>query len=177
MIDKKSLINLLDTDNLEYKLYDHPALFTVEDSKKMRGKIEGAHTKNLFLKNKKNNFFLFSCLESTIINLKILKQRLNLGSISFAGNKYLQVILNVQPGAVTPFGLLNDNEKKVKFFLDLKLNEFNSINFHPLVNTATINIKRDALYNFFKINDIVIHFINFETYKTYEIKTLKHYGK
>ena len=177
MIDDKLLIKLLDKNNINHILYKHPPLFTVDDSRKLRGNIKGGHTKNLFLKNKKNNFFLFSCLESTMIDLKLLKQRLNLSTISFAGEKYLHELLGVKPGAVTPFGLLNDNEKKVKFFLDLKLNEFNSINFHPLVNTATINIKRDALYNFFKINDIVIHFINFETYKTYDFETLESYGK
>ena len=55
--EAKSLIQLLDTYNLEYKLYTHPPLFTVEDSKKMRGKIKGAHTKNLFLKCKNQIYF------------------------------------------------------------------------------------------------------------------------
>ena len=161
MIDDKSLIELLNKKNIDYVLYTHPPLFTVNDSKKLRGNIVGAHTKNLFLKNKKNNFYLFSCLESTTIDLKFLKQRLNLGNISFAGEKDLYELLNVSPGAVTPFGLLNDNEKKIKFFLDLKLNNFDSFNFHPLINTATINIKRNAFYNFFKINNISINLINF----------------
>ena len=166
MIDDKSLIKLLDENHMHYVLYAHPPLFTVEDSKKLRGNINGAHTKNLFLKNKKNKFYLFSCLESTKIDLKRLKQRLNLGNISFAGEKYLHELLSVKPGAVTPFGLLNDNQKKIKFFFDLKLNNFNSFNFHPLVNTATINIKRNDFYKFFKINNITINFINFETYST-----------
>ena len=63
---------------------------------------------------------------------------IKLGNLSFADGKYLYELLNVEPGSVTPFGLLNDNEKKIKFFLDLKLNKFDSFNFHPLVNTATI---------------------------------------
>ena len=63
MIDKKSLIKLFDRQKLEYKLYNHPPLFTVEDSKNMRGPIEGAHTKNLFLKNKKTIFFLSPVLK------------------------------------------------------------------------------------------------------------------
>ena len=57
MIDNKSLIKLLNTNNFKYKLYTHAPLVTVEDSKKMRGKIKGGHTKNLFLKNK-SSFFL-----------------------------------------------------------------------------------------------------------------------
>ena len=165
MIDKKSLINLLDTDNLEYKLYDHPALFTVEDSKKMRGKIEGAHTKNLFLKNKKNNFLLITCVENTLVDLKLLRKNLNLGSISFASEKYLNELLNVAPGAVTPFGLLNDTHHKIKFYIDIKLNDFDSFNFHPLVNTATLNIKKKDFFNFFMDNTIKINLLNLNTFE------------
>ncbi len=170
MINFKSLIRLLDEKNINYTLHFHPSLFTVDDSKKLRGNINGAHTKNLFLKNKKNNFYLFSCLESTKIDLKLLQKRMNLGNISFAKEKSLLELLCVKPGAVTPFGLLNDSENKIKFFIDLKLDDFNSFNFHPLVNTTTINIKREDFYNFFKINNIEINFINFETYNIHGIK-------
>ena len=170
MINHKSLIKLLDEKKINFTLYNHPPLFTVDDSKKLRGNINGAHTKNLFLKTKKNNFYLFSCLESTKIDLKLLKQRMNLNSLSFAGDKYLHELLNVKSGAVTPFGLLNDNEKKINFFLDLKLNDFDSFNFHPLINTATINIQKEGFYNFLKINNIVINLFNFETYNTCDIK-------
>ena len=147
MIDDKSLIRLLDENNIHYVLYFHPPLFTVDDSKKLRGNINGAHTKNLFLKNKKNNFYLFSCLESTKIDLKLLKEKLCLGNFSFASEKYLIELLGVKPGAVTPFGLLNDIEKKIKFFFDIKLNNYSTFNFHPLINTATINIKKESFYN------------------------------
>ena len=144
--------------------------FTVNDSMKFRGNIEGAHTKNLFLKDKKKNFYLFSCLENTIIDLKFLRKRMNLNNLSFAGEKYLSELLNVKPGAVSPFGLLNDIEKKINFFLDLKLDRLNSFNFHPLDNTATINIKRGDFYKLFKINNITINLFNFETYTTCDIK-------
>ena len=165
MIDKKSLIKLLNTYKLEYNLYVHPPLFTVEDSKNMRGKIEGAHTKNLFLKNKKDYFFLITCLENTLVDLKLLRKNLNLGNVSFAGEKYLNELLNVSPGAVTPFGLLNDTNRKIKFYIDIKLNDFDSFNFHPLVNTATLNIKKKDFYNFFIDNDININLLNLDTFE------------
>ena len=166
MIDNKSLIKLLNTNNFKYKLYTHAPLVTVEDSKKMRGKIKGGHTKNLFLKNKKNNFYLITCLENSLVDLKLLRKKLNLGSISFAGEKYLNELLNVKPGAVTPFGLLNDINRRIKFFLDIQLNDFDSFNFHPLINTATVNIKKEVFYNFFKTNYISITLLNLETYET-----------
>ena len=165
MVDKKYLIKLLNKNNIEYKLYAHPPLFTVEDSKNMRGEIEGAHTKNLFLENKKNDFFLITCIENTSVNLKLLRKNLNLGSISFASEKYLNAILNVAPGAVTPFGLLNDTHRKIKFYIDIKLNDFDSFNFHPFVNTATLNIKKKDFYNFFIDNDININLLNLDTFK------------
>ena len=83
-INKLDLLSKLSKENYKFSIYDHPPINTVVESKKLRGKIEGAHTKNLFLKNKKNDFFLFSCQESTIIDLKKLKKRLDLGNISFS---------------------------------------------------------------------------------------------
>ena len=75
-------------------------------------------------------------------------------------------LLNVKPGAVTPFGLLNDINHRVKFFFDIQLNDFDSFNFHPLINTATVNIKKEVFYNFFKTNYISITLLNLETYET-----------
>ena len=165
MIDEKLLISLLDNSNINYLIHKHPPLFSVSDSKKLRGKIAGAHTKNLFLKNKKNEFYLISCLENTKVDLKSLKSLMNFGNLSFANEKYLLEMLNLKPGSVTPFGLLNDIQRKTKFFLDIKLNDFESFNFHPLINTATINIKKNEFYNFLKINNIGFNFKNFEKYE------------
>ena len=61
-------------------------------------------------------------------------------------------------------------KKKINFYLDLKLDSFNSFNFHPLDNTATINIKRGDFYKLLKINNIIVNLFNFETYATYDIK-------
>ena len=83
-MNELDLLTMLSKHNIKYDVYEHPSLNTVEESKKLRGKIKGIHTKNLFLKNKKNKFFLFSCQESTIVDLKQLKKALNLGNISFA---------------------------------------------------------------------------------------------
>ena len=70
MFNSSELINLLKKANYNIEIHQHNALFTVEDSKNLRGKINGAHSKNLFLKNKKNEFFLLSCEESEKIDLK-----------------------------------------------------------------------------------------------------------
>ena len=73
-INKLDLLERLSKEDIKFSIHEHAPLHTVEQSKKLRGKIEGVHTKNLFLKNKKNNFFLFSCQESAIVDLKKLKK-------------------------------------------------------------------------------------------------------
>ena len=164
MINRRSLLKLFKDQSIIHKLILHPPIFTVEDSKKIRGKIKGAHTKNLFLKNKKNNFFLFSCLESTNIDLKILRKALGLGNISFANEENLREMLNLMPGSVTPFGLLNDINNKITFYFDKKLTYYDSLNFHPLDNTATININTTIFLNFMNSNKKLVNIIDFDTY-------------
>ena len=164
MLTKTNLFELLSIKNKDFQIHDHDPLFTVEDSENLRGEIKGAHTKNLFLKNKKNNFFLFSCLENTNIDLKKLNKKLSLGNISFAKEKYLEEMLNVRPGAVTPYGLLNDTENKIKFFLDNKILSFEYVNFHPLDNRFTISILTTDFVNFFKKNSIFANIVDFDNY-------------
>ena len=164
MINKEKLTEMLESQKITYKIYNHIALHSVNDSIKLRGNIPGAHTKNLFLKNKKNNFFLFSCLENTNIDLKKLNKKLSLGNISFAKEKYLEEMLSVRPGAVTPYGLLNDTENKIKFFLDNKILSFEYVNFHPLDNRFTISILTTDFVNFLKKNSIFANIVDFDNY-------------
>ena len=164
MLLKKDLIERLHNSKIQYKLHEHQALHTVKESEQKRGQIEGAHTKNLFLKNKKNEFFLFSCHENRNIDLKTIGKSLKLGNISFAKEKYLIQYLGVKPGSVTPFGLLNDTENIINFYLDEFLLNFNKINFHPLVNTSTITIELKKFINFLVENKKKVNIFNFKTY-------------
>ena len=113
---------------------------------------------------RKNNFFLFSCQESTIIDLKQLKKTLNLGNISFAGGLYLKNILGVKPGSVTPFGLINDQNNEIKFFLDKKILYHKKVNFHPLVNTSTVSLDTKGFLLFMKKNNKLVNIFNFDNY-------------
>ena len=163
-MNKLDLLTMLSKLNIRYNIYEHPPLHTVKESKKLRGRIEGIHTKNLFLKNKKNKFFLFSCQESTIVDLKQLYKELNLGNISFAKDLYLKNILGVKPGSVTPFGLINDQNNEIKFFLDKKILYHKKVNFHPLVNTSTISLDIKDFLLFMKKNNKLVNIINFDNY-------------
>ena len=119
-MDKDDLYELLKANKIEFKIFDHEPLYTVEDSKNLRGKIEGAHSKNLFLRDQKKNFFLLSLLEDVQIDLKKIIQP-TLLELSFAQPNYLKELMNIEPGSVSPFSLILFLEKnyilsRSKFF-------------------------------------------------------------
>ena len=171
MINSKQFLKLLVDKGYEHDLNMHAPLYTVEDSNKLRGQIRGAHSKNLFLKNKKNKFILISCEEFSEINLKEFSKSLNLGNLSFAKEENLINLLGVKPGSVSPFGLLNDHENNIDFYLEEKLYSSEFVNFHPLTNTATITIKSKMFIEFMIENKKKIHIfssIEKKIIKTYE---------
>jgi Ala-tRNA(Pro) deacylase len=136
---------------IETVTVEHPALFTVEQSKELRGEIPGAHTKNLFLKCKKGTLWLVVAVESTPVDLKTLHTRLGCGRLSFGNAELLQEVLGVTPGSVTPFAVINDTTRRITVVLDTALMAYDRLNFHPLVNTATTGISKDDLIAF--LND------------------------
>ena len=164
MLLKSDLFELLRVKGLDFQIHNHEPLYTVEDSEKFRGKIKGSHTKNLFLKNKKNSFFLFSCDENANVDLKLFSKSIDAKNLSFANESYLDKYLGIKPGSVSPFALLNDKNKEVNFYLDQKLYESEIINFHPLINTTTISIKMNDFINFILENEIKINIFSLNNY-------------
>ena len=164
MITKNQLIEKLNNSQIAFQLHEHEPLFTINDSEKKRGDIVGAHTKNLFLKNKKRKYFLFSCEESLSVDLKKISKALSLGNLSFANENTLKEYLNITPGSVTPFGLLNDIDNKVDFFMDNGLLRSNQINFHPLENTTTITLQVKDFINFLLANKKKVNIFDFKSY-------------
>lgn len=120
-------------------IHRHPAVYTVEESKALRGDLPGAHIKNLFVRDKKRVFWLITVLEERQLDLKALKDRLNAnGNLSFASREYLHDILGVEAGAVTPLAVMNDISGVVKAVLDTDITKADLVNVHPLHNEATM---------------------------------------
>jgi Ala-tRNA(Pro) deacylase len=143
------LFAALDRLGIAHPTVSHPPLFTVEQSRSLRGAIAGGHTKNLFLRDKKGALFLVAALEEAVIELKSLHRRLGAtGRFSFGSADLMREVLGVNPGAVTPFGVLNDDKERITVVLDAELMTFAVINAHPLVNTMTTSIGRDDLVKF-----------------------------
>lgn len=148
-ITPEDLLTQLDEAGFRTKTVRHPPLFTVDDSKKLRGEISGRHTKNLFLKDKKDNFFLVTVGEDRQVNLKELHKVIGGASrLSFGKPDKLMEYLGVIPGAVTAFSVVNDVENRVKAILDSELMDHEEINAHPLTNDATTTIRREDLIAF-----------------------------
>ena len=144
-----TLFAYLDGLGIPHKTMTHPPVFTVEQAKALRGKIEGAHTKNLFLRDKKNELYLIVALESSQIDLKGLHRLLGTsGRFSFGAANLLRETWGVEPGSVTPFGAINDTHARVSVVLDATMMEHETLNFHPLLNTMTTSIARDDLVKF-----------------------------
>ena len=144
------LLETLKGLGIETKTHDHVAVFTVEESKALRGTLPGGHSKNLFLKDKKGKMWLVVAEESRPIDLKGLQEKIGSGRLSFGSADRLMTYLGVEPGSVTPFALINDEGRVVQPVLDAGLLKHQPLNFHPLVNTMTTAITSDDLLKFIR---------------------------
>ncbi|HEY5166779.1 MAG TPA: YbaK/EbsC family protein [Pseudolabrys sp.] len=145
----EQLFAALDALGIAHRSVKHPPLFTVEQSRSLRGQIPGGHTKNLFLRDKKHALYLVVALEDAEIDLKSLHRLLGAsGRFSFGSADLLREVWGVEPGAVTPFGAINDPQGRVTVVLDAAMMEHATLNYHPLINTMTTAIARDDLVKF-----------------------------
>jgi len=136
---------------IESRTVEHEAVFTVEESKALRGELPGAHTKNLFVRDKKWTMWLVVSLEDRQIDMKALRKALGAAkSLSFGDAERLREVLGVEPGSVTAFAAINDAEGQVKVVVDEGLLAHEAVNVHPLTNTATTAIAPGDLLAFLR---------------------------
>lgn len=133
---------------IETKTKDHAPVYTVEEAQALRGEIPGGHCKNLFLKDDKGNIWLIVCLEESQIDLKSAPAKIGSRRLSFGKPELLKEVLGVEPGSVTPFGLINDTERRVNVVLDAAMMAHDYLSYHPLQNTATTTIRSADLVTF-----------------------------
>lgn len=145
---QEELLKILSNIGIEYTTHEHPAVFTVEEAARHQGGIQGVHSKNLFLKDKKKHLFLVVTLADKPIKIKELAKKIGAKSLSFGKPDLLMEALGVSPGSVTPFAAANIEEHKVTVILDEEMMENDLLNFHPLVNTATTTIAPKDLIKF-----------------------------
>jgi Ala-tRNA(Pro) deacylase len=144
----EELLARLDDLGIASTTHRHPPVFTVEESRNLRGALPGGHCKSLFLKDKKGAMWLVVVLEDRAVDLKALRARLGAKNLSFGRPERLFEVLGVEPGAVTPFALLNDSEQRVTVVLDKEMLAHDPLNYHPLSNEATTAIAPGDLLAF-----------------------------
>jgi Ala-tRNA(Pro) deacylase len=135
----------LKAQNIVYQVYEHEAVFTVEQSDQINHDISGARTKNLFLKDAGGQFWLATVPAAARVDLKTLPLAINSKRISFGKAEDMLRLLGVMPGSVTPLAAINDTSGVVRVVIDSALRKSDRINVHPLRNTATLNICSDDL--------------------------------
>ena len=147
----EDLIAYLDSLGIASQTIEHPPLHTVEQSQALRGDIPGGHTKNLFVKDKKGRLFLLVLGEETSVDLKRVHEKIGAqGRVSFGSAELLEEVWGVRPGAVTPFGAINDTGSRVTVVLDAEMMRHDRLNFHPLVNTRTTGLASADLVGFLR---------------------------
>jgi Ala-tRNA(Pro) deacylase len=135
---------------IESTTHRHPPVFTVEESRLLRGQLPGAHCKSLFLKDKKDQLWLVVALERQPVDLKMLPKNIGAARLSFGKPEVLIDILGVEPGSVTPFALINDDGGRVRVVLDKAMLDHDLLNYHPLKNTATTALAAADLVRFIR---------------------------
>lgn len=139
---------MLEQHGIEITTVSHPPVYTVAEAKQHRNLLAGCHIKNLFLRDKKKRYFLVVAREDLKLDLKELGGRLGTARLSFASPARLMEKLGVEPGSVSPFGVINNHEKDVTVVIDQAVMASGPVNCHPLCNTMTTAIKSDDLLRF-----------------------------
>jgi Ala-tRNA(Pro) deacylase len=138
---EKKVLDALDGLGIPYVRHEHPPVATVEEAEKHWSGLAGTHCKNLFLRNYKGNrHYLVIAPVHRGIDLKRLNAALGEDRLSFASPERLRRWLGLEPGSVSPFGLVNDETRAVRVVCDQALRSSQALGFHPNVNTATLEI-------------------------------------
>ena len=150
-LNPSALLDRLRDLGIAAETHEHGPVFTVAESGPVKESIPGAHSKNLFLRDRKGRLFLVVAKDDTVVDLKRLHEVIGAsGRLSFGSAERLREVLGVTPGSVTPFAVANDGAGAVTVILDQALTESERVNFHPLVNTMTTGLSPADLLAFLR---------------------------
>lgn len=160
---RDDLLAFLDAQEIAHTTHEHPAVFTVAEGPEIKASMPGAHTKNLFLKDKKGRLWLISARQDTVIDLKRLHRTIGSDRLSFGNPELMSQVLGLTPGSVTAFGLMNDRDHRVTFVLDKTLADADLVNFHPMINTATTAVSAEGFRRFLSAIGVEPMVVDFTT--------------
>lgn len=157
----EQLLARLEALGIHATTHGHPPLFTVEESKALRGELPGGHCKNLFLKDRKDRYWLVVALEDAAVALNSFDKVIGAARLSFASAERLWEVLGVRPGSVTPFALINDAQHRVTVVLQKAMLDHDPLNYHPLLNDRTTAIRPADLLAFIRACGHEPHIVDF----------------
>jgi len=148
MKKEEKIYDVLKKLGIEYELFEHEAVYTVEAAEEIDKKIGVKICKNLFLSTKKETeFYLLTMTGDKKFNTGKVSKQVGVPRMTFADAGHMEEFLDITPGSVSPLGLINDKEIKVKFLIDKDVLDMEKISVHPCINTVTILIKTEDLIN------------------------------
>ncbi|MGB1360646.1 MAG: prolyl-tRNA synthetase associated domain-containing protein [Alphaproteobacteria bacterium] len=151
LFDKEKIYQDLNDKGIEYKVFEHPPVFTVEEAELYTKDIDGVHIKNLFVYDKKKNMWLITIPHDIRPDLKKVKAVLGTsGNLSFCNPDRLWENLGVKPGSVTPLSVVNDTNGNVTAVIDKSCTTEELVCPHPLLNDATVQMKGTDLIEYMK---------------------------
>lgn len=148
MHDEKSLLSELEKLGIKYKYKPHPAVFTSEQANEIMPELEGAHCKNLFVKDRTNRKWLLTIPDDKKTDLKKAAEIIGSHRLSFCSPAEMMECLGLTPGSVTPLAVINDTLNQVALYVDKNVINWDIINCHPMTNTATISISKKDFEKF-----------------------------
>lgn len=165
-MNKQEIYEYLKAKNITVEITEHPPVFTVEEADALCLPHAEYHAKNLFLRDdKKRNHYLFTLSAHRAFSIKALQAAIFSRPLQFAPEKDLMAILQLEKGSVTPLGLLNDSERKVRFYLDPAFRD-SFINLHPNENTATLTMRAADLVHLLEDRGIEVNYLDLENSNT-----------
>lgn len=158
---KQDIYNILKEMNIDYSVTEHKPVYTIEEMNDLGMENIDYVIKNLFIRDdKKKNYYLVLVQKDKTVNLNKLKETINSRRLSFASEEDLEKYLGLKKGAVSPLGIVNDENKFVKVIIDRDIKNLEFIGVHPMENTATVWINVEDLQKLIKSNGNYINFVN-----------------
>ncbi|MDL2217214.1 prolyl-tRNA synthetase associated domain-containing protein [Christensenellaceae bacterium OttesenSCG-928-M15] len=148
---EQKVYDALDALKISYERFEHDAAMTMEDCEAFDAGKNAAHCKNLFLTNRQGTlFYILLVVGDKPFKTKDVSKQLGVARLSFGTSEQLMEKLSLTPGSVTPMGLINDQERAVRVLIDRDVAQWEYVIVHPNVNTASIILKTEDLFKFFK---------------------------
>lgn len=158
----ENVYNYLKEQHIAFTYYTHPEGKTIEEAKRWWKDDGSVHCKNIFMRNHKGNQHYLICyhcdhdfdiheLEARLKSTLQAQGKSSCGKLSFASPERMMKYLGLEPGSVSPFGLINDKEHHVQLFLDACLKNAPLLSFHPNDCRATVVIEREEFLRYLAI--------------------------